>query len=743
MSQNNQNDKDKISQEKLVNFLLEKNASFEDAYNIPSYFSYETYKSLLTHGLKASRLLKNAFEITDTNIRARLIDLTLKYKVDFDSIDSLPSSITSEELEKFLFNGLTTDRALSLVLGIKQPDNFTQEFQNYLYNLIELLINKGADINPMFARNISASILDLLIKEYGLELLIKEHRLNPNNLLEHGLRSNNIDSLRVALKYNADVTTISEDKLTTALRSKNIEILSLLNEHGVKISINLSEYIEFIKNENFSFKVYVVKAFTHIYNQDRASEILRYNGGSELDIKQFFDLHNLVNDYILAKNGIPNILGTAELTILDNQINIANIDEYNSSPYLNRYGYQALHLAIIANRNDLAEQMIQAGFNVYAQSHNHMTPLQLFVNMFLSITFNGDRTEITRIISEVIGEVDVKLDSGQTLADRLITNNQLGAKIIEKSKDPLFYLFKQDADLFSLSQDTSKTNIAISHGASFWSTEIWSTARLLTKNHPNVKFYLVNDKVLAKGGEAFFKQFDAVINPGAGDSYPRNSEGFKKEDCPFNNQLEKHYQNTLELSDKFAIPYLGICAGAQHFSMYHGGSLKLLNINDIDYSASLDIKFVEGTLPYYLSLTKEQQTKALSDCDLPKISFSGDRAHRFAAIIGQLGDNIELGAISGDQVAMSYAHSNGIRYATQYHPEHYYKYDNQNSNALHQKAWLDNFVELAEMHHSHRMNNNIVHPIEHYTQIKARLEICITAPTCLGDEPTYESLFLN
>jgi hypothetical protein len=54
--------------------------------------------------------------------------------------------------------------------------------------------------------------------------------------------------------------------------------------------------------------------------------------------------------------------------------------------------------------------------------------------MFLSSTFNGDRTEITRIISDVIGEVDIKLDSGQTLADRLITNHELEAKIIEKSK---------------------------------------------------------------------------------------------------------------------------------------------------------------------------------------------------------------------------------------------------------------------------------------------------------------------
>ncbi len=301
--------------------------------------------------------------------------------------------------------------------------------------------------------------------------------------------------------------------------------------------------------------------------------------------------------------------------------------------------------------------------------------------------------------------------------------------IIAKSNDSLFYLFKKDADLFAPSIDLSKTNIAISHGDSFWSTGIWSVARLLTKNHPNVKFYLVKDDILAKGGENFIKQFDAIINPGAGDTYPRNIEEFTKKDCPFRNALEKHYQKMLELSDKFSIPYLGMCAGAQHFSLYHGGSLSLLNKNSINYAASSEINFIKGTIPYFQSLTKVQQDKVLSDCELPEVSFSGSRAHSFAAVIGKLGEDIQLGAVSGDDVAMSYAHNNGIKYATQYHPENAYRYHDE----IYQKAWLDNFVDLAEKHHDHRVNN-AMHPIEHFVDIKARLDTCTTAPTCVAGD---------
>ena len=82
----------------------------------------------------------------------------------------------------------------------------------------------------------------------------------------------------------------------------------------------------------------------------------------------------------------------------------------------------------------------------------------------------------------------------------------------------------------------------------------------MNANNQDIQFYLVTDELLAKGGEAFLKQFDAVISQGAGDSYP-NIEEFAKEDCPFEMALENHYQNILDLTYKFNIPYLGMCAG--------------------------------------------------------------------------------------------------------------------------------------------------------------------------------------
>lgn len=46
------------------------------------------------------------------------------------------------------------------------------------------------------------------------------------------------------------------------------------------------------------------------------------------------------------------------------------------------------------------------------------------------------------------------------------------------------------------------------------------------------------------------------------------------------------------------------------------------------------------------------------------------------------------------------------------------------NNSIHQKAWINNFVELAEMHHNYRVNNH-THPIEYYAQVKAQLDTCL------------------
>lgn len=107
------------------------------------------------------------------------------------------------------------------------------------------------------------------------------------------------------------------------------------------------------------------------------------------------------------------------------------------------------------------------------------------------------------------------------------------------------------------------------------------------------------------------------------------------------------------------------------------------------------ITYLKGTLPYYMVLTKEQQLQMLKTGVFPEITFKSDTAHHYAAVTGNLG-KLTLGAISEGGVPMSY--SSSIHFATQFHPEHFYYRKDESS--INQKAWLDNFVELAIMNHN-------------------------------------------
>jgi hypothetical protein len=66
---------------------------------------------------------------------------------------------------------------------------------------------------------------------------------------------------------------------------------------------------------------------------------------------------------------------------------------------------------------------------------------------------------------------------------------------------------------------------------------------------------------------------------------------------------------------------------------------------------------------------------------------------------------------------MAYAHKNGIRIATQYHPEHHYA---DTPSTKHEKAWLDNFVVLARLHHNHKVHGT-VSPTECLQFVKQQL----------------------
>ena len=185
-----------------------------------------------------------------------------------------------------------------------------------------------------------------------------------------------------------------------------------------------------------------------------------------------------------------------------------------------------------------------------------------------------------------------------------------------------------------------------------------------------MKFYLINYDVVQKAPKEFLDQFDGFINPGAGDSFPRSVEEFSNLECLHSLGLEKFYQFILKESFERDVPYLGICSGAQHLALYHKSYL--MPVKGYSDGEKHDIKYLEGSLSHFQAMDKDQQDEALQSCKFPNITFVGDTAHHYAAKATKLSPDLEIGAVSEDDILMSYAHTNGIRYATQFHPEHYY-----------------------------------------------------------------------
>ncbi len=571
--------------------------------------------------------------------------------------------------------------------------NYSSKALNHQQKLgLDLCIKKGADLNKVFDDFIKKNAA-LLVNNEPLAYIIPEAIL-VNLVQDYSLK------LHLVIKY---ALINGFDRL----------LISVINNCNVN-DISLKDYIINFWTSDFQLKVIIVEKFSSIYNQDQALEIIRSFGAAADEETYFIEIHSLALEYTSSKNGLISSLSEFEQYALNGYHTIDNIEHYKDTKSTNNFGYTLLHLSLISENYKLATQLVKIGYDLHVKSNSGITPLKLITDVDLE-----GKLEFIQSVLATIDNVDIDLGKGKTLIDQLIFSGFPVEDVIEKSHDTLFSLFKENADLFSPAKDTNYTSIAISCGNDFYPNSIWATARLMADNHLDIKFYLVTAEMIDKGGEDFLKQFDAVINPGGADSYPTNVEEFGIEDCPLNLSFEKLYQDILAQSYELNIPYLGICAGAQHLSMYHGGKL-----NPVEgYESHLhQISFIEGTLAYFMALSAEQQIKAISECIFPKISFEGLTFNHFVASIDKLGEGIQLGAISEDNLAMSYAHNNGIRYATQYHAEEHY--DSSLGEINHEKLMFDNFLVLAKMHHKYRVNGDI-HPIEHFAFIKESLDLCM------------------
>lgn len=415
---------------------------------------------------------------------------------------------------------------------------------------------------------------------------------------------------------------------------------------------------------------------------------MRADGQSHIAITMVTDLYKLAEDYLYNRN-----LSEEERKILTTGQMISTEDTKSTLTFQisNPYGFTPLHLALLAHKTQLAITFIKEGYSLYRPNNHGITALQL-IGSFVTMEMSKNQKSIEELLNitvKNIRDVDYTInDSGESLVDVLF-NTILKTTALEYTKDPLFYFLKEDSNL-TLAED-DKVHIAISYGSESWSQGIWSAARVLMKKHHNIQFHLIQDKMVDDQGE-FLKQFDAIINPGAEDSYPIDQE-FSTRHCQFDTAIEKMYQKIVGLSDKLGIPYLGICAGAQHLALYHGSTLMPVTGY---HKGSHNIELREGTLLYFMSMTKNQEKLALESLQFPKIVVKADTAHHFAA--KTLAGGLHIDGLSEDQIIMAYSHKDKMQFGIQFHPEH--KCNVNNTADDNQVALLENFLILAIRYHT-------------------------------------------
>ncbi len=699
--------------------------------------SINSLEYLLKMGLRPSnaiKLLVNTLT-TDKESKYDLIKLLIAKGGNFSALSSL-YHCDLQDVEFFIENGMDATKAAELILNSLrkgyQP-NTVEALTDKQKHLLDVAVKTGADLNSLdIFETISITTVDnttlpYVIPPQILKTLIDEYSLNPKVALKYAIKNNimEFDILAHNIDYNekeSDNTSL----LDLAVTQGRMELVDLMLAHGATATISLDSYFTGVHSK-FNIAAKVVEKFSQPYDDETlVYDLIRAHGVSEIATKDFLDYRNLINDYLATLNG-ANILSELEMNLLSGAGENETALTYQDVVFNNKYGYQPLHLAMLAGKFELADSMINHGFDLYAKTHNNATIFHLNKAAEDSYEDSQASTKLLHTIAKRLNDVDIDLGNGNKVVDILISNSEFTDKAIALTNDELFYFFKEDADLFKPSKNPDKTYVAISHGDGFWSTGAWSLARNLVKTHPDTTFYLVKDEMLAKGGDEFLKQFDAIINPGAGDSFPSDMPEFTKQDVSMMTNLELHYQNMLDKSYQLDIPYLGMCAGAQHFSMYHGGSIK--PVQNYAGEKKHQITFIKGTLAHFMSLTKDQQLDLLENCILPDVTVNGETAHHYAAVNDKLGLDLELGAVSEENVAMAFAHTNGIRYATQFHPEHHYTLE----NATYEKSWLDNFINIASMHHEYRMGQHD-NPIDYFSNIQQRLAECVKPSTYLIDE---------
>ena len=234
--------------------------------------------------------------------------------------------------------------------------------------------------------------------------------------------------------------------------------------------------------------------------------------------------------------------------------------------------------------------------------------------------------------------------------------------------------------------------VGISNIDGRWSGPVASVAQHM-QNTKDIFYLPISDKIAQN--EGFMSKLSGLINPGAGDTFPKNKDSFTLQDLNPEKMLEKEktYQKVINYSNSYHIPYLGICSGSQHLILNHDGALKPVK----GYVGGNHIAEIKSGSPiHYMMLSKEEQVEAVEKCSFPEISFQVYTAHHYAGANWKLGNTINLGGVSEEGVVQSFSY--GLwQFGTQFHPEKYFFVSQPHDER--QKIFLNNFFDLVKSYH--------------------------------------------
>jgi ankyrin repeat protein/anthranilate/para-aminobenzoate synthase component II len=532
---------------------------------------------------------------------------------------------------------------------------------------IRLLINKGADKSAKItSKYITFSIGHAIIASVISSVLDTDDD-ESEKIAYSGLKS-------VLLEFPEAVTSANYAQLIQDLKNHFVnfinDIAEIVGENfhlpenllGFPVAVAQIKLVEQV----FSLLMDYIDSYNNCVKSRCEGNLLplefyaAINGDSGLLMRLFKTKPELVNS-------VYKDISLFETTVLFNHLDTAKIILRHSNFDLNTkdlLGNNVLANIIPLKDLSLVQSLLETGVNIDAVNHNFVSAADKILHQF----GDSNYTEAVSIVRQY-------------------------------TKDPMHKLSAMGQEYQSYNFESNKAYVGIVTAGGFWSVEHFSTARKAMTKHNQLQMLVINPEQI---DQAFLRNFNGFIMPGGGDSYPKNKE-FTMVDLPEDKMLagEKLYKLILSLADKYSIPVMGMCLGNQYIGLHSGATLHAVKNH---FGGNHKGIFIKGTMPYFMSLSTQEQHQLLNNQYWPDIEFGIDTAHSFAVVTNKAGI-ATVGTYSEVGVVESLSYKNHM-IGFQFHPEHYYGILNSDQT-IRSNNLINNFLTLTTQHHQWHYFANI------------------------------------